>query len=185
MTGWKAHMNGEHKGFTEAQLAVMLKQVDSYETAPTIPAEKIPGFKQHEASTEREPSEEQATQRPTEKRPRTGKEDRRAIALERIGKPTCWFLAGAPYTAVASIMGDPRWKLTQTEQEDIATAYIQFCEAFEIDFSGKIAAIAAIITVNADAIAARAALLMPPGQPQPAQKPPTILTPERPGDKLA
>ena len=163
--GMKRHMTRDHGGFTLDQLRGMGMEPNAREHLKAIVGFKDLGEEKNaapmtEAAGETGEQTGGARLAGTPRRPRASREDAlKEAAKERaralIGPLINRKLAAMPYSAWAAFMADPEIRLSKEEIDEIANAYTVLGEAFGLDYSGKGAAILAVVSANGDAIAKR------------------------------
>lgn len=159
--GLKTHMSKAHKGWTVDDLRAAgveptardhlrgMAGADSFAEARAA----APATEQSEE--EKKASDAAKSPRKSSKREEAELEEKKRLAREKIGGIINKKLASMPYNMWAAMMNDDSIRLTKDELTEIVDAYNQLGEAYGLDYSGKIAALFAVLAVNGDAISKR------------------------------
>jgi hypothetical protein len=73
----------------------------------------------------------------TEAQEEAKKAERKQKALDTAGKTILGKAAAVPYDAWAAFAAEPFLRLSEEEQKELADAYFEIAQAFDIDFSNK------------------------------------------------
>lgn len=79
----------------------------------------------------------------------------RKLALEKIGGVICRKAASMPYYLWAGMAGNPDYKLTRAEMEELADAYLEVCKGYNADFTSPVFGVIAAIAINGEIVAKR------------------------------
>lgn len=157
----KEHMSTEHGGYSDSdipneslnQAKEILGSSSLEELAGKAPVTDDAG--DTGLQTSKPDGDQQKRGRPKKTADEIEAQNRRKLAMEKIGGVICRKTASLPYTFWAKMAAQDALRLSTEEQKELSDAYLTIAQGYNADFSSPFMGILAALAINAEFVAKR------------------------------